>query len=565
MIVLLISILSLGWADDPQALPVISETFDLVPLGLSTDVRSLSLGRDGSILAMDSDGKIHLMRRDGRWTVPLSSANESLQINDEDILLDVESSLEERIDTEEPNQFDEDDEVIQQLEEDLQDQIEGGIFDPLLEMEAGLQSNIGIWYYQPGFVHFACRKSGCYRSFDGGKRWNKINTPPNVHDMLFVDSNSKTKVLLATEQGIWYSQNFGDSWRLVSKSLSSIAFYAFATDSGKVYAGSDRGLYVSKDGNRWDALKSLAIEDVPIIDVIVDRNQPAQIIAASKADFYLSNDNAQTFVSTFQKPIRKILKTDIRGHFILIGSQGLWKSIDEGVSWNPLFVDENRQLFDVIEWKGTLVFATSDGVYYLAAASDETGIFDPSRSVDGVASVVRFALLELENQTKELQVRRDIIRQFFLPTLSLYGSYDRNRNVSTDYGAIATIGNAENDFQFGVELCIGACSMASTASSTPLIDEVMVMNGEVYATNTANIVPAAAGISTRLSKYKRDKATYAIDLFTTHQRLSRQQKRINTLSLLEQVQHALEIQEVVSRLDALTDGRYRPNQNMEMK
>ena len=145
MIVLLISILSLGWADDPQALPVISETFDLVPLGLSTDVRSLSLGRDGSILAMDSDGKIHLMRRDGRWTVPLSSANESLQINDEDILLDVESSLEERIDTEEPNQFDEDDEVIQQLEEDLQDQIEGGIFDPLLEMEAGLQSNIGIF------------------------------------------------------------------------------------------------------------------------------------------------------------------------------------------------------------------------------------------------------------------------------------------------------------------------------------------------------------------------------------------------------------------------------------
>ena len=84
----------------------------------------------------------------------------------------------------------------------------------------------------------------------------------------------------------------------------------------------------------------------------------------------------------------------------------------------------------------------------------------------------------------------------------------------------------------------------------------MVIDGSVYASDAAGVVPAAAGISSSLIKYRQAVLDYVIGLYTTHQRLLRQQKSIQRLSLLEQVKHELELQEVVSRLDVVTDGTY---------
>ena len=83
-------------------------------LGLHHTIVAVTATWNERILAMDTRGRIHRMDTGGTWKVVLGGMGELVQTNPEDLLLDLESSLEEQwdISDEEPSYDEETEEVI---------------------------------------------------------------------------------------------------------------------------------------------------------------------------------------------------------------------------------------------------------------------------------------------------------------------------------------------------------------------------------------------------------------------------------------------------------------------
>ncbi len=140
-----------------------------------------------------------------------------------------------------------------------------------------------------------------YRSSDGGRTWQPIDTSPAVSSVfdLFADPARPSHLILATDQSLWFSQDGGVSWlqQPLPGGADPETVYAIAADPsqpGHLWASSERGVWVSADsGASW----RLAGGDTP----------KAVVLTATTSD-----GHARLFAGT---------------------SEGLWVSDDDGSSW----------------------------------------------------------------------------------------------------------------------------------------------------------------------------------------------------------------------------------------
>lgn len=105
------------------------------------------------------------------------------------------------------------------------------------------------------------REGGLYRlypvkSTDGGNTWNAMNPPLPIDDgiywYLYADPNSTQRLVISTNNGLWFSNDGGDSFTEIHTDNDG-AFGQLYTagafwDGNNIYIGLDKGLLVSTDG-----------------------------------------------------------------------------------------------------------------------------------------------------------------------------------------------------------------------------------------------------------------------------------------------------------------------------
>lgn len=154
--------------------------------------------------------------------------------------------------------------------------------------------------FDPGnmdIIYLACG-NGCMKSKDGGKSW-KITTDWRVTESqsICVDSNSPENVYLSTAYGIWRSNDYGESWTESNSGLLKKYTQIVTVDrtqAGRLFAGTEGGLFVSTDGaNSW----SLAgPKDMTTHDVQQSKSDPAIWLAGTQQDgVLLSRDQGKTW------------------------------------------------------------------------------------------------------------------------------------------------------------------------------------------------------------------------------------------------------------------------------
>ena len=558
----------------PRAVPW-SDAYQWRSLDFRRPARSMATNSRGQLIVLDDDGTVYVNEGRGLWATTLGG-NLSLEqdINEEDLLLDAESAVEDFTDTSSQGSGSLDDDVdvedeIPAGEADLSDSIDMGILDAD-ERFAGLnRTPETVWASQriPGLV-LVSRRGGTHRSTNDGLSWRSVDDLPPTFD--FVEVPGTGVILAATTKGLYGSLDRGVTWAEGDPGLRDVTIFDLEVGGALLYAATADGLWQSIDGGRWGKLLPPRYADLAMLSVSADASWTGGLWVASVEEGILRSDDAgQTFRPTGRNPLIGTAElaplSDAPGHVLAAGSDGVWESTDGGVRWLPLSDGlPGPDITDLLAEDGQRpVIATPAGIFELRRPEQLT-LESDSGDQGGltVSDTVDMALRRAGINTDPFSVQRRFTRALLTPRLRLQGEYQPDDFINVDYDGVRTTRMTESDWRFSVDLCFGACSVSSSLITD--IDggfdnpELAVIGGEVYQADDAisTVAPAAANVVQRLSQYRGDVAGYVTDLYFTRERLLGEQEGVAGLPLTEQVLFALELQEVVARLDIYTDGRY---------
>ncbi len=189
-------------------------------------------------------------------------------------------------------------------------------------------------------------------------QWVQTNGP--YGGWVFAIAATKTNLVLGTyPTGIYHSSNGGRTWNKSSTDLASkygIPFViSFQVDNAKVFAGTNKGLFVSKDdGVSWSAVSSpldwLSVDSFAKLD--------GDIFAASWG-LYKSTDDGVTWTVTGldSTAVTSIVAMD---SCLFAGTgNGVLTSTDRGKSWTPKNNGLSNPYVSCLEVMGSDLYAGS--------------------------------------------------------------------------------------------------------------------------------------------------------------------------------------------------------------
>lgn len=210
---------------------------------------------------------------------------------------------------------------------------------------------------------FSSGRNGVYRSTDGGSTWQGIidltNGPSSFSGLgaIRVDPSQSGRVLLGVE-GLLTSENLGQTWsfQMLHGVTPMVAALEFAPSNPKVlYAGaaghntmvhpevfSGSGMIISKDGGEtWEIITGDEFNNVPVLDIAIDPNDPETVYAATQNGLFNSINSGEdwrSFTGLPQGSSRTVGISPRNSNWIFAGIEliGLYSSQDGGVSWKQV-------------------------------------------------------------------------------------------------------------------------------------------------------------------------------------------------------------------------------------
>jgi ligand-binding sensor domain-containing protein len=162
-------------------------------------------------------------------------------------------------------------------------------------------------------------------------------------------------------QGIFYSDNYGDSWHELNEGLQNKSVYSLIVHGDSLIAGTRSGVYfITPLATAWALLTTAWPSETRAYSLLSISDK---IYVGSKAGVFKVNgkDGQSTLLTTGMSAEPYVLSLAMNGSSILAGTQdGLYNSADLGNSWS---IDSNVPKLTVgqVGFLNKLVFAPTDG------------------------------------------------------------------------------------------------------------------------------------------------------------------------------------------------------------
>ena len=205
--------------------------------------------------------------------------------------------------------------------------------------------------------------SGIYESKNSGENWRKIQGIPSQsrRTRAILQHPSVPGVVFAgTTEGFWRSDRSGDadSWMVTTSrqlEINSIAVHPSRPDM--IYIGTNNyGVMVSNDAGKSFTPMNVGYSGRFANSILADRETPGRIYASTintatgGGFFFVSNDNGESWKPSMRSmPSRlitySILQDVSDGNLIYLGTNlGVYKSIDRGTTWAPVWAEEKKKV-----------------------------------------------------------------------------------------------------------------------------------------------------------------------------------------------------------------------------
>lgn len=213
--------------------------------------------------------------------------------------------------------------------------------------------------------------SGIYESKNAGENWRKVQGIPSqsrrTRAILQHPSVAGT-ILAGTTEGFWLSDKGGDpdSWMVTTSrqlEINSIAVHPSRPDV--IYIGTNNyGVMISNDAGKSFVPTNGGFSGRFANAILADRETPNRIYASTintatgGGFFFVSNDNGETWRPSMRSmPARLItyaIVQDTRdANLIYLGTNlGVYRSIDRGTSWTPVWAPSTPGKKKVVPKKG---------------------------------------------------------------------------------------------------------------------------------------------------------------------------------------------------------------------
>ena len=220
-----------------------------------------------------------------------------------------------------------------------------------------LTINSGIIYVCGGQL-FGGNVMGIYKSENMGSSWENISSafPNKVVSTLLINPDNPLRMYAATEgDGVYYTLNGGLTWNYDTNgdgdqgSVRALAFYP--GDYTSIYAGYlSLGVITSSDaGANWES-STIGIANLSLNDIETDGGLNGVIFSGFEAEnsggCYLMQNGQWSLVESLPATRFSTVDIDINGTLYAwsngptsIAPEGLYKSTDNGISWENLGPD----------------------------------------------------------------------------------------------------------------------------------------------------------------------------------------------------------------------------------
>lgn len=234
-------------------------------------------------------------------------------------------------------------------------------------------------------------------SFAQSNFWEKAKNTDGIAAYTFSES-ANGNILAGTGKGIYISTDQGQSWNLLSNSVSLPLSVAMDSQGG-ILAGNDTGIFRTLDnGQRW--IKVLNTKEVdanssvthPVFGIVVLKNV---VLAGTEGlGIYRSTDNGQHWAKVTEGLTNNDIysMTSSPGGIVYAGTKdGVYRSTDSGISWEhkppvrdftyALAADSCKDVYAGVSYTNT-----ESGVYKSTDAGDTWSKYGLQNvPVDGLA------------------------------------------------------------------------------------------------------------------------------------------------------------------------------------
>ncbi len=185
---------------------------------------------------------------------------------------------------------------------------------------------------------------GFFKTTDGGKTWKEAKelSKEAIHSMTQSPLDPNT-ITVGTINGVWISNDSGDSWKKIQSDTMPINVGSMAIDprnNKTMYAGTWWRPYKTTDGgNTWRLIKNGMIDDSDVFAITINSVNPDHIIASACSGIYESHNAGEQWkkiqgIPAQSRRTRDILQHPSRpGTIYAATTEGFWMSINGGKSW----------------------------------------------------------------------------------------------------------------------------------------------------------------------------------------------------------------------------------------
>lgn len=261
--------------------------------------------------------------------------------------------------------------------------VQGGFYYIHLLEELLAKRNTSL-IYDSAALYAGFDGSGIWKSTDNGATWNAAATQPDnqqIKGLVIHPVTRSTFFAASYGGGMFKSTTSGDVWMACANTnLSGAALNAvsLAIDAnGRLFAGTEAGIFTSSDCASWDAANTgLTVDPAkPPLTIAVDPANVGKLYAGlDGAGVFRSIDNGANWIPAATQPVSTRIKAvvidrnDSTKLYAATYGSGVYKSTDSGVTWSACATHPaNLNLVSlVIDAGGKLYTGSEAGVFVSA-------------------------------------------------------------------------------------------------------------------------------------------------------------------------------------------------------